>query len=175
MTPRDLLLAAGHLVHLATLAGDSPRQHAHVDREYSAISAAMHGVLHLDDLDAPLALFTTPSRALAFVCASRACRALGPATTPHHARYVLATLPRLPMPLDVWADLLRAAETDLDIAEHAPGGPRAAQKLTLHGHTVLALATVRPALETLVSGRSDPATIAALRDAADILDEVQHG
>jgi hypothetical protein len=172
MTPRDLLLAAGHLVHLAELAGDAPRQHAHVDREYGAIGAAMRGVLAPSDLSPPLDLFTTPGRALAFVCAARAASVLGPATTPHHARRVLVMLPRLDMPLDVWGELLRAAETDLDIAEHVRGGPQAVQRLTIHGRTVLALARLRPALETLMSGRADPATITALRDAADILDEV---
>ena len=172
MTPRDLLLAAGHLVHLAELAGDAPRQHAHVDREYGAIGAAMRGVLPPSDLSPPLDLFTTPGRALAFVCASRAARVLGSQARPHHARRVLVMLPRLDMPLDAWAGLLRDAAADLDIAEHARGGPQAVQRLTLHGRTVLALASLRPALETLLTGRSDPATITALRDAADILDEV---
>ena len=172
MTPRDLLLAAGHLVHLAELAGDDSFARAHTGREHSAIGAAMRGVLPPEDLDPPLDLFTSEGRALAWVCASRACRVLGPAARPHHARYVLATLPRPrdELPLDAWTQLLRETEHALDIAEQTPGGPRAVARLVRHGRTTLALAAIRPALETLLAGRADPATIAALRGAADLLE-----
>jgi hypothetical protein len=70
----------------------------------------------------------------------------------------------------VWGALLRDAAADLDIAEHTAGGPRAVHTLVARGRVTLALAALRPALSVLVSGRADPATIAALRSAADILE-----
>ena len=61
--------------------------------------------------------FTTDSALLAWSCACRAVRHLGARTCIFAVRWMLVTVPRLDLPLEVWATLLRETEQHIDAAE----------------------------------------------------------
>ena len=98
--------------------------------ELAAIGAAARGLLAANDLDrVPMEAFSGASRLLAWACASRACRALGPRSSFFVVRYCLATTPRLDMQIETWTLLLHAAEKELERAEKAPTDRDAATRL----------------------------------------------
>ncbi len=175
----SLLHIAAHMLTLATLARANLRDEASqrtATRESAVVAAAMHGLLSPDELDRlPMVAFTTPARLLAWACASLACRTLGWQTTPHHARYLLATVPRLEMALHEWADLLHMAEVELDLAAALEPADNAVDEL-LEGEDTrgqVALESLIPIMTSLDQGKPLPDTASKLREIADLLEPVQ--
>ena len=173
MTPRDLLLSAGYLLQLATAAqgADPSADRLQVRRERAAIGAAARGLLDpTEAFEAPLALFTTPARELAWLSARQAVLVLGPRAAPHHARRALGSVPQLIRERAVFLQLVSDAEEELDLSLQTPAGARSLQTLTRHARGRLALDLARPALERLQAGAATPSLARALRDAADLID-----
>jgi hypothetical protein len=169
--PSDLLHAAAHLLTLATLSRSTDEHGlATAQLERSAISAAAAGLLDPPDLDVPTAAFGTPARALAWVCAARSCRVLGRRSTPHAARFVLATLPRLDLPLEVWTALLRETEEELDVATIRRAHPRAVSRLRRAARDRVALSQLVPVVDALSQGSPSPSTARVLREVALLFD-----
>ena len=154
-----LLHLAAHLLALETLSRsvESRREIKLVGLERSAIAEAMRGPVP----DLPAALFSTPERLFAWSCA-RVGRG-----SEYRARLALVTAPRLELPLDAWAELVRGTELELDLASGLRVRKGAGARLHRHAGHRVALARLLPHVEALSRGRPLPDTPAALRAVAD--------
>lgn len=86
--------------------------------EREVIALAARGLLAAVQLAAmPLVAFTGAPRLFAWTCAARACRLFGEFARFIDARHMLATSPRLDLPFEIWRDLMRETEQELDAAE----------------------------------------------------------
>lgn len=127
---------------------------------------AIHETLHMPTIDLPASLFSSEGRLLAWTCA----RVGG--HEEDQARLALATIPRLPMPLEVWTALLQDAELELDRCATVRAPKGACERLLRDGAHRIALAKVLPHIEALARGRPLPDTPDTLRAVADWIERV---
>lgn len=93
-----------------------------MSRELELIALAARGALPVERLDAiPEDAFSTAPRLFAWTCATRACRLLGARSTFAAVRLARVMAPRLAMPLEVWAELCRETDVEIDAAEQLDG------------------------------------------------------
>ena len=157
----DLLIAAAYLTSLVTqsraVQSKSETRLLHLERQ--AIAARMKGARGA----LPPSVFTSAERLFAWACACAGGSERG-------ARLALVTAPRLNLPLDVWAALLRDTELELDLATSKRPHPQAIERLkraTVHRQ---ALALLVPVLDALSRGKPLPDTPSLLRDAAQMFE-----